>query len=211
MNVKMINYDTLSSLATRYPSNFGGLQITIEGIKYQDKIVKLGTFNVNDLLSGDSLFASEIDRLSSYDIYNIIKLHVDFLGIDDNKKSNYSFEELYKMIESNDTSISQLDNYFSEINLLVDYEDYLLPPLKRMLEEYKNSVLSWSFSEDISKNQQKAVNNYKDNLSKQNNNDIYKLKKVNNQDNFGFASLVQIVSLTIAAILTLVVIIVIVV
>ena len=132
MDLNKVNYETLSSLASRFPANFGGLIINNDSIEYQDKKIPLNSFNINDLLGGESLFASDINKLSSFDIFNIIKIHVDFLGIHGNDNtSKYSFAELYELITNNDKE--KLNNYFKEIDLITDYEDYLLPSLKGQL------------------------------------------------------------------------------
>ena len=85
MNIFEINKSTLSSLYNRFPNSFEGIRLNNNYLVYENDSVDISTFNINDLLSGDSIFGSCLDTLKPRDIFNIIKLHVDFLGGMDNE------------------------------------------------------------------------------------------------------------------------------
>ncbi len=80
MNIFEVNKNTLMSLYERFPNSFEGLSLKNTNLVFEGQCVDISNFNINDLLTGDSLFASSLGSLSPIDVFKIIKLHVDFLG-----------------------------------------------------------------------------------------------------------------------------------
>ena len=80
MNIFEVNKNTLTSLYERFPNSFEGLSLKDHYLKYDNQLVDISTFNINDLLVENAVFASSLDALSAIDIFTIIKLHVDYIG-----------------------------------------------------------------------------------------------------------------------------------
>jgi len=86
MDIYDINKSTLGRLYEMFPDTFKGMSLKDHCLIYKDKSVDLTSFNINDIIVGNSLFGSDLGKLKPIDVFTIIQLHVDFLGgINDGK------------------------------------------------------------------------------------------------------------------------------
>ena len=82
MNMVEVNRFTLANLWEQYPNNFNGLFIDANMLVFENEHVDISEFNINDLLTGDSMFASSLSILRPIDIFKIIKVHALGLSSD---------------------------------------------------------------------------------------------------------------------------------
>ncbi len=93
MEILEVNRNTLANLYEQYPDSFKDLSIDGKFLVYSGQIVDISEFNINDLLGGETAFASSLNGLSSEDIFKIIRLHATFLkslnkDVDKNENNN---------------------------------------------------------------------------------------------------------------------------
>ncbi len=80
MEILEVNRNTLANLYEQFPENFKDLSMSGKYLVYNGEEVDISNFNINDLLSGESEFASSLNNLNSEDIFKIIRLHSTFLS-----------------------------------------------------------------------------------------------------------------------------------
>lgn len=91
MDILEINRMTLSNLYEQYPENFKDLRLEGNDLVYNGERIDISHFNINDLLSNESMFISSLSILSSEDIFKIIRLHA--LTINSSLNENKEKEE----------------------------------------------------------------------------------------------------------------------
>lgn len=96
MEILEVNRNTLSNLYEQFPDSLGGLALKGKYLMYNGEKVDISEFNVNDLLGGDTAFASSLSSLSAEDIFKIIRLHATFLA---SKKKEDKNEEKLEIIQ----------------------------------------------------------------------------------------------------------------
>ena len=114
-----------------------------------------------NLLYGDSLFGSSLSYLTANDVYRIIELHVNALN-------ENQIRQFYNLISSHkqlpEAEQKQISRYFSIMESLLKYEDYLLPELRSQVTRFVNYVTEIETREDnsLSLNEQATLNKYYD-------------------------------------------------
>ena len=79
MDILSINRRTLAGLAEAYPDSFQGLDLVGNNLLYNAEAVDISNFNVNDLLTEENDFASNLGSLMPSDVFRIIRLHAVML------------------------------------------------------------------------------------------------------------------------------------
>lgn len=95
MNIIEINKQTLFNLYEQFPESFKGLTLNGNNLVYQGNEIDISNFNINDLLSTESSFASSLSVLSPEDIFKIIRLHA--LKIESDTKTTTKSETAKKI------------------------------------------------------------------------------------------------------------------
>lgn len=94
MNILEVNRETLANLYEQYPENFKDLSLDGKDLVYNGERIDISNFNINDLLSDETMFLSSLSVLSSEDIFKIIRLHAITINSTLNKdKDNKSESE----------------------------------------------------------------------------------------------------------------------
>ena len=93
MDILEVNRNTLANLYEQYPENFKDLSLDGNDLVYNGERIDISNFNINDLLSGESMFTTSLSVLSSEDIFRIIRLHALTINSELKKDNNKSETE----------------------------------------------------------------------------------------------------------------------
>ena len=76
MNIIDINRATLYNLYEQFPESFKNLNLEGNNLIYNSEAIDISNFNINELLDPITKFSSSLSVLSSKDIFQIIKIHI---------------------------------------------------------------------------------------------------------------------------------------
>ncbi len=79
MEIIDINRNTLGGMAQAYPGSFEGMGLEGDYLTYAGQKVDISKFNINDLLTEENAFASNLGSLTPEDVFKIIRLHAVML------------------------------------------------------------------------------------------------------------------------------------
>ncbi len=79
MDILEVNKYTLANLYDQFPESFKDLTLDGNDLVYNGEKIDISKFNINDLLSEETNFATSLSVLSSEDIFKIVRLHALFL------------------------------------------------------------------------------------------------------------------------------------
>lgn len=80
MEILENNRIILDNIYKQSPNSVGQLKLEGNFLVYNNEMVDISEFNLNELMLGDSQFSSSLDTLSSEDVFRIIRLHAALMG-----------------------------------------------------------------------------------------------------------------------------------
>ena len=92
---------------------------------------------------------------------------------------------------------TEFNSYLDEFGTMMDYEEYLTPPLRKIASTYRDEMTDWSMDDNALPHQKEAVSSYESKIRKQEvlSNQLVnarKLELVKKRDDYGFANVVHI-------------------
>ena len=99
MNILENNRKILSQLWQQYPENLEGLSLEGNNLIYNGEGIDISSFNIGEILNGQSLFSEQISVLSAEDIFKIIRLHAALTNskVNDNQISSKESQNQEKL------------------------------------------------------------------------------------------------------------------
>jgi len=180
MNIIDINRATLYNLYEQFPESFKNLNLEGNNLIYNSEAIDISNFNINELLDPITKFSSSLSVLSSKDIFQIIKIHIQTFNnkpkeINEENQGNdilsqtdqtpiIKTRKFYKLLNTKEDLTPQqkkeLNAYFDYLENLMEYEDYLLPALKNNLERFRAYIYEIEYekeTEALTQNQKEAI------------------------------------------------------
>lgn len=162
MKIIDINRNTLYNLYEQFPQSLANISLEGDNLIYQGEAVNISKFNINNLLNEKTPFAAALNLLTEEDIFRIIELHAVFLtnvGLpitisdnqgNDNEQKLLSQDEFFSQLNSDAelTNIQRknMDTYYVYLERLVLYEEFLLPELQHLLNEYRRYLFELEYA-----------------------------------------------------------------
>ncbi len=171
MSTLEINRMLLANLYEQFPESLKGLALKDNYLIYGLKKIDISNFNIYDLLSEETVFASTLNYFKAEDIFNIISLHVQALNSDNKKEDEddslkiISLDE-YKEIINSPQSLTEnerkkIDIFYNYLGLLAKYEECSHPKLRNVLKGFRSLIYELEYG-----NNQRLNDKQKDAISK---------------------------------------------
>jgi hypothetical protein len=154
MSNNELNTNTFNRLKEMFPQSFKDLDYQDNLLTYQStQMINLSNFNINDLFELDNRFQYDIANLTSYDIYNIIKIN-NFKTSDKYYREYEKYKVFLKLPKraKNHNELIDINEWTEYFKNVQKYYDYVSRDIKEDYESFKEYISDSGLEEEIDLN-----------------------------------------------------------